>query len=427
MTAAANNKDKIVENIEPMEIIIEENNNLPIARPSPAGFAGRPAPLDFTDLDEMFDEWLPAPTPGQKRKIGHRRDDPPTPPSPRQPPPVIPRRTLPPRDPNQPLVGGSLHQSPNVENTHKQQRSFNVLLPNEKQNKSQIRVRVTTNDPSMIISPIQSSTPEPIAKSPSAIPKNSLAQYSSFNFTTIPIECRYHFKETKQRCTFETIKIHQEFLERKYKTLKDQRENKLHTSFTMQVRSKVTDFIQTIIAKPIESKNKSDQERLDNLLLDQMRKKATITIEKRATSQEQQYIQKLHEKYMRKLNLQLQLEKLEKRFTENMPPPSHNKFDKLELHAKELKIENQQFMSLREKWKNILRKTKLDLTSLMRQAKLLEIEEAKKQYQELENKLPEHLPESYDIISHVSHARHNQMAKKKLNFLAKRACAMSEN
>ena len=130
---------------------------------------------------------------------------------------------------------------------------------------------------------------------------------------------------------------------------------------------------------------------------------------------------------MRRLNLQLQLQKLEKRLIENMPPPPLNIFDKLQLRAKVLKIENQQFMSIREQWKNIHRKTKLDFTSLMRQAKILEIQEAKKQYQELENKLPEHLRESYDMICHVSHTRYNQLAKKKLNFLAKRACAMSEN
>ncbi|CAF3431271.1 unnamed protein product [Rotaria sp. Silwood2] len=127
---AANNKNRIIQQVEPMEIIIEENNNsLPIARPSIENPVDPPAPLDFTDLAEVFDEWLPEPVPGQKRKIGHRRDDPPTPPSPRQPlpPPIIPRRTLPSRDPDQPLTGGSLRISPTVENNnnHKQQRSFN--------------------------------------------------------------------------------------------------------------------------------------------------------------------------------------------------------------------------------------------------------------------------------------------------------------
>ncbi|CAF2014066.1 unnamed protein product [Rotaria magnacalcarata] len=65
------------------------------------------------ELPEIFDEWLPAPTPGQKRKLGHRQDDPPTPPSSRLPPPPInPRKTLLPRNHNAPLVGESLPPSP---------------------------------------------------------------------------------------------------------------------------------------------------------------------------------------------------------------------------------------------------------------------------------------------------------------------------
>jgi hypothetical protein len=231
----------------------------------------------------------------------------------------------------------------------------------------------------------------------------------------------------RQKCTFETIKAHQEFLERKYKTLEDERENKLHLSFAKQMWTQVVSFIKSIIEKPLESKKNGDKKRLDNLLLDQMREKATIEIKKEATPVEQQYIHNLHERYMRTLDLKLQLDKLEMRFVENMPPPSLNVFDKLELHAKGLQTDNNRLKSLREQWKNILRKTKLDLTSLMRQAKIVEIEEGNKQYEELTKKLSEHLRNPYEILCHVSHTRHNQFAKKKLNFLAKRACAMSVN
>ncbi|CAF1527560.1 unnamed protein product, partial [Rotaria sordida] len=117
-TVAAANKKQTLKQVEQMEIISEENQSLSIARPSPTGLAGPPAPLYLSDFSEIFDEWLPEPTPGQKRKLGHRRDDPPTPPSPRQPPPIIPRKTLPPRNPNIPLVGGSLHASPISKNNH---------------------------------------------------------------------------------------------------------------------------------------------------------------------------------------------------------------------------------------------------------------------------------------------------------------------
>ncbi|CAF4924676.1 unnamed protein product, partial [Rotaria sp. Silwood1] len=112
------------------------DNTIPIARPSHDGLTDAPAPLDLSDFSEIFDEWLPDPIPGQKRKIGHRRDDPPTPPSPRQPPPIIPRRTLPPRNNNVPLTGGSVQSSPffhgrkdTDKSREQKQYSFHALLP----------------------------------------------------------------------------------------------------------------------------------------------------------------------------------------------------------------------------------------------------------------------------------------------------------
>ncbi|CAF3205117.1 unnamed protein product, partial [Rotaria sp. Silwood2] len=129
---------------EQMDTIMEIDDSLPVARMSPTGLARQPTPLDLTQFAEIFEEWLPQLTPGQKRKLGHRRDDPPTSPSPRQPPPIIPRKTLPPRDPNALLIGGSLRSSPisNTENNHKKQHLFNSLLPLErkKENEQQIQI-----------------------------------------------------------------------------------------------------------------------------------------------------------------------------------------------------------------------------------------------------------------------------------------------
>ena len=76
--------------------------------------------------------------------------------------------------------------------------------------------------------------------------------------------------------------------------------------------------------------------------------------------------------------------------------------------------------SLREQWRNILRKTKLDLTTLMRQAKIAELERVNREYQEQIKNLSDHLHEPYDTMCRVSRTRHNQFAKRKLNFLAKR-------
>ncbi|CAF3968413.1 unnamed protein product, partial [Rotaria magnacalcarata] len=83
-----------------------------------------------------------------------------------------------------------------------------------------------------------------------------------------------------------------------------------------------------------------------------------------------------------------------------MPPPSLNVFDKLELHAKEVRPDNNQLKSLRERWKNVLRKTKLDLTTLMREGKIIEMEEATREYDELLNKLSDRLREAYNAICH---------------------------
>ncbi|CAF0791998.1 unnamed protein product [Rotaria sordida] len=444
---SANDKKQIIQERKQIETIAIDDNSIPIARPSPNGLANPPAPLDFSDLSELFDEWLPEPIPGKKRKLGQRQDNPPTPPSPRQPPPpIIPRKTLPPRNKDAPLQGGSVQSSPFYDNDKREknkneeqhQQSYNVLLPLEKQiennNENRNEIRQTTiinidKDSSMIISPIKSSTPEPrIRSSPSVIPKDSIARMpKKFEFIIMPIECRYYFKRTKQRCTIETIKEHQNFLENKYEELEHERENKLHSFFSEKEKSQVISFVKNTIEKVLENKKKNDQKRLDNLLLDHKREKATQIIKNTATQSEQQLIQCLHKKYMRTLELKLQLDKLEMRFIENMPPPSLNIIDKLQLYAKELEPNDNQLNSLREQWKNVLRKAKLDLTALMRQAKIVEIEHANREYQELMKGLSQHLHEPYGTICHVSHTRHNQYAKRKLNFLAKRACATNEN
>ncbi|CAF2129470.1 unnamed protein product [Rotaria magnacalcarata] len=391
MKSAATKNDTI----EQMEtIIVDDHDSVPIARPSPNGLAGVPAPLNMTEFEELFDEWLPQPTPGQKRKLGHRRDDPPTPPFPRQPPPIIPRKMLPPRNNNVPLTGGSLRSSPFLNDkkmNEKQQHSFNSLLPLDKQQEKngneylerQSTIANVARESSMTISPLHSSTPEQQMRSPSVIPKNVITAITTttniaFDFSIIPIECRYHFKQMRQKCTFETIKNHQEYLENKYKTLDNEREEKLHSTFARHLWTTIVSFVKTILEKPLESNKNSNQNRLNNLLLDQMREKATRQIQNRATPAEHKYIQNLHEKFMRTLDLKLQLDKLERRFMENMPPPSLNMFDKIELHAKGLKSDSVYLSSLREQWKNVLRKTKLDLTSLMRQAKVGELEQANK-------------------------------------------------
>ncbi|CAF3898827.1 unnamed protein product, partial [Rotaria sp. Silwood1] len=192
---SASEKKQVAQDRKQIETIIIDDNSIPIARPSPNNLANPPAPLDLSDLSELFDEWLPEPVPGKKRKLAQRQDNPPTPPSPRQPPPpitpppIIPRKTLPPRNKDAPLQGGSVQSSPfydkGEKNKNKQQhqQSYNVLLPLEKQiennNENRNEIKQTTiinidKDSSIVISPMESSTPEPRIYSPSVIPKDSI-------------------------------------------------------------------------------------------------------------------------------------------------------------------------------------------------------------------------------------------------------------
>jgi hypothetical protein len=161
------------------------------------------------------------------------------------------------------------------------------------------------------------------------------------------------------------------------------RQKKLQSSFPRKDWSQIVSLIKNIIEKAVENKKKDNQRRFENLLLDQMRKKAMLYIQQVGNKTEQEYIENSHAKFMRTLDLKLQLDKSEQRFVHNMPPPSLIVFDKLELYAKGLKSDNMQLCSLREQWKNILRKTKLDLTALMREAKVSELQEAKKEYEEM--------------------------------------------
>ncbi|CAF2788307.1 unnamed protein product [Rotaria sp. Silwood2] len=221
----------------------------------------------------------------------------------RQSPPIMPRTALPSRDKNAPIVGESLQSSPistNSNQNNKKQYSLDTLLPLEKhtdieQPEARSPIQKATKEPSITISPAQSSTPAQLARFPSVIPKNVITLHSSYNFEIIPIECKYHFRCIKQRYTFEAIKIHQEFFKRKSKMLENERENKLHTFFPEHQCSQIVSYVKSITDKTLENKKKSDQRRLNNLLLDQMPEKVIREINHTATQTQQQYIKTLKE------------------------------------------------------------------------------------------------------------------------------------
>ena len=84
---------------------------------------------------------------------------------------------------------------------------------------------------------------------------------------------------------------------------------------------------------------------------------------------------------MQILNVTLTLDKLERRFVENMPPLLGLCYRiGLHVYAKGFESDNADFNSLRYEWKNLLRGTKLELTTLMRRGKVDELEQLKKQY-----------------------------------------------
>ena len=76
--------------------------------------------------------------------------------------------------------------------------------------------------------------------------------------------------------------------------------------------------------------------RLDNLLLDQMRENTIRTIKDKATKENIDRIEQAQQSFDRTLQLKFQLDKLDRQFNENMPPPTLNIMDKLQFRSKEL-------------------------------------------------------------------------------------------
>ena len=102
-----------------------------------------------------------------------------------------------------------------------------------------------------------------------------------------------------------------------------------------------------------------------------------------------------------------------------MPPPALNILDKLQFRSRELSNENKEQYS--EQWNSVLRKAKLELTSIMRLAKTKEIEISEKQHTELAEKIPVEIRSAYNELVHTIQIRQDQVGQKKLNFLARNA------
>jgi hypothetical protein len=169
----------------------------------------------------------------------------------------------------------------------------------------------------------------------------------------------------------------------------------------------------------IDILKESNKKRLDNVILDQMREQAIRTIKSKGTKESIELIEKSQMRFERTLELKFQLEKLDRRLNENMPPPALNIMDKLQFRSRELNKEA--IEQYTEQWNNILRKSKLDLTSVMRLAKTAEINKSEKEHLELIEKVPVEIRKAYQDLMHTVQMRHDRTVQKKLHFLEKKA------
>ena len=265
--------------------------------------------------------------------------------------------------------------------------------------------------------PMEQETERP--SSPSVISKNiAIASLELFDFPMIPIECKFHFQTFNLQANAENIIAHREFLEKK--TAQQEKEvQQLLKQFNKEVHSIVVGYVKNSIEPLIDSLKQSNQKRIDNLVLDQMRGKAIRTIKAKCDKDSLEQVGKAQDRFERTLQLKLQLDKLDKRFNENMPPPSLNTMDKLEFRSKELdQTVKEQYT---EQWNSIIRKAKLELTSVMRLAKTAEIDKSEKEHQALAEKLPAEVRPAYKDLIHTVKIRLDRTAEKKINFLDRRA------
>ena len=263
-----------------------------------------------------------------------------------------------------------------------------------------------------------------IEYSPSVMSKDlDINRIDIFDFPIIPIECQFHFRIFHIAANSENIKAHREFLEKKSKQ-QEQELEKLMKTFSLDLHTVVVKFIKNSVDTLIDILKNSNQKRLDNLLLDQMREKAVRIIRNKADKDNLDLVEKTQMRLERTLELRFQLDKLDRRLNENMPPPALNMIDKLQFRSRELSNESKEQYS--EQWNSIIRKTKLDLTSVMRIAKVAEIDKSDKEHRELVEKIPIEIKKAYKDLEHTIEIRHNRSVQKKLDFLERRARVIIE-
>ena len=243
------------------------------------------------------------------------------------------------------------------------------------------------------------------------------------SFPIIPIECKFHFKTFNTMANAKNIASHQTFLEKKSAQAEKQLEQLLK-QFSENKHSIVVEFVKSSVEPLIDQLNSSNQKRLDNLVLDQMSEQAVRTMRNKCSQLELGHIEKTREKFERSLELKFQLDKLDRRLNENMPPPSLNVIDKLQFRSNELPPDTKAQYS--EQWNAVLRKAKLELTSIMRLAKTTEIAKSEKEHSDLVEQIPVNIRTTYRELVHTIQIRQDKAAEKKLHFLDRRAQRTTE-
>ncbi|CAM4986971.1 unnamed protein product, partial [Rotaria socialis] len=218
-----------------------------------------------------------------------------------------------------------------------------------------------------IVESVEMIEQDKVVHSPSVISKEiDIDRLNIVNFPITPIECKFHFKIFHQPASVVNIIAHREFLEKKAKQQEKELEQHMEY-FSEEVRKIVVEYIKNSVDPLVDILKISNQKRLDNLVLDQIREKALRIIRSKGDKNSLELVDKAQMTLERTLELKFQLDKLDRRLNENMPPPALNVMDKLHFRSKVLSNENREQYS--EQWNNVIRKSKLDLTSIMRLAK----------------------------------------------------------
>ncbi|CAF4337954.1 unnamed protein product, partial [Rotaria sp. Silwood2] len=151
-----------------------------------------------------------------------------------------------------------------------------------------------------------------------------------------------------------SIESNREFLEKKSKQQERELEE-LMKQFKEDEHRLIVQYIKDSIEPVIDILKDSNKKRLDNLVIDQMKEKALRTIRNKSNKDSLELLDKAQIRFERMLQLEFQLDKLDRRLNENIPPSALNIMDKLQFRSKELNKEVKDQYS--EQWNNVIRKT----------------------------------------------------------------------